>query len=210
LVMMAAASQARAELLWQSVRVEGTAAADQKIYHASFPFRNVGAYPVAIAEVRTSCGCTTATLDKKTFAPGEQGRIEVNFDLGERIGRQEKEVQILSDDKPNAPTVLTLVVRIPEMFSVEPRLLIWKKADTTTPTKAAVIEAVRPGTLKVLSATPEGSAFYVAIREQIAHQSYSIVLTPTSTSVPTNTLVRVTLECPLGTTRVVSIYGLVQ
>jgi len=53
---------------------------------AGFAFRNAGDAPVTITGVRTSCGCTAAALEQKTYAPGESGRIDVRFGFGARTG----------------------------------------------------------------------------------------------------------------------------
>src|SRR5579862_5923061 len=63
----------------------------------AFPLKNSGSHPVTIIGVETSCGCTTATLDKKTYAVGESGEIDVVFDPAERTGLQEKIVTITTD-----------------------------------------------------------------------------------------------------------------
>lgn len=43
--------------------------------HGSIKFVNVGGTPVTIKNIRTSCGCTAAQPDKKTYAAGDTAQI---------------------------------------------------------------------------------------------------------------------------------------
>ena len=52
--------------------------------NAVFAFENIGDKAFTITEVKSSCGCTTAALGKKTYAPGESGEINAKFNIGSR------------------------------------------------------------------------------------------------------------------------------
>jgi len=61
--------------------------AEDRSEHA-FVFRNTSDQPVIIAALRTPCDCTTATVAKQIYAPGEEGRIDVVFEFADRTGPQ--------------------------------------------------------------------------------------------------------------------------
>ena len=44
-------------------------------YAGRFAFRNVGSKPLVIQKLEPSCGCLNPRLEKKEFAPGEQGEF---------------------------------------------------------------------------------------------------------------------------------------
>ena len=44
-----------------------------------FDFVNTGDTPLIIERVHPGCGCTTTTLDKLIYAPGESGTIDATF-----------------------------------------------------------------------------------------------------------------------------------
>lgn len=72
---------------------------DERVAHR-FEFVNAGDEPVMIAELRTSCGCTSATVAKRRYEPGEAGEVEVVFAFGDRVGPQRKRVEVrCSDDR---------------------------------------------------------------------------------------------------------------
>jgi hypothetical protein len=55
-----------AGLTWTAKRVERVATTDQDSVEVGFRFKNSGPDDLTIFKIHPSCGCTTATLDKKT------------------------------------------------------------------------------------------------------------------------------------------------
>jgi len=68
----------------------------------TFTFVNSGDEPLIIEKVAPSCGCTTTTLEKTVYGPGESGTINAAFKPN-ATGTLRKAVTVLSND-PNAPT----------------------------------------------------------------------------------------------------------
>ena len=58
-----------------------------------FKFRNTGNAPLVIADVTTSCGCTTPEYTKEPVLPGRYGEVKITFD-GEGFGRFTKSVTL--------------------------------------------------------------------------------------------------------------------
>lgn len=68
----------------------------------NFKFKNNGNATLVIDKVQTSCGCTGATVgDKKEYAKGEEGQIQVTFNTQGREGHQEKTLVVYSNDPEN-------------------------------------------------------------------------------------------------------------
>ena len=102
----------QAGLEWESQRVSFVASITDDKAEVSFAFTNTGEHPGTITSIRTSCGCTTATLDKKTYAPGpgnighpgtpdapgESGEITVIFAFGDRVGKQHKRITVRTSE----------------------------------------------------------------------------------------------------------------
>ena len=99
LVAALSATFAHAELRWQQMAVEVLAKPAEQSAVVDFAFTNEGSQAVTIQSVQTSCGCTTAALDKKTYAPGEAGKIPVTFNFGDRVGEQIKYITLRTDDR---------------------------------------------------------------------------------------------------------------
>lgn len=73
-----------------------------------FVFKNTGASPLILTNVRAGCGCTTPEWNRQPIAPGEKGSIKVSFDPRNRPGSFVKSVTVNSNAQ-NA--VLSLTVR---------------------------------------------------------------------------------------------------
>jgi len=86
---------------------------------------NNGDSPLTIANVSTSCSCTTTKLGKDTLAPGESTKLEIVYNTYKFPGKFEKYVYIQwSEDKNNKMTITMIgeVTPIPMgVLSVDPR-----------------------------------------------------------------------------------------
>lgn len=119
-------------LVWEKsdaqVVVDGP---DQASVRTDFAFRNAGSRSVTVVKLTTSCGCTTADLEKKTYAPGESGKVAVTVATGGHTGKQERFVTVATDEPPPDDTLAKLTVRldIREYVSIEPRMVFWAPGD---------------------------------------------------------------------------------
>jgi hypothetical protein len=58
----------------------GAINADDGIVSTTLKLKNTGSEILEILGVSTSCGCTSAEVDKETLQPGEETNLKVNFD----------------------------------------------------------------------------------------------------------------------------------
>jgi len=84
---------------------------------------NVGGDTLRISDVKASCGCTTAPLDKKVLLPGDTATVNISMDVSNRTGEQHKSITITSNDSTRSSisvgltaTVVRDVVATPEYF----------------------------------------------------------------------------------------------
>ena len=141
-----------ADLEWQTQRINYTASIADDKAEVAFRFTNTGDLPVTIESVRTSCGCTTAKLDKHIYQPGETGEVTAVFAFGDRTGAQHKRITVKSsepapgsspgsnsaegDSSESEPVVhedyLYLKVTIPEPVKVRPRIVYRRPGEART------------------------------------------------------------------------------
>ena len=100
----------------------GTINQGQKVDHL-FAIKNRGDEPLTITQIRSSCGCTAATLSTKTIAPGKSGEVKVTFDSTNFADQVTKTVHLDSNDPRNPSTVLTMQGKIVEIIAATPRTL---------------------------------------------------------------------------------------
>jgi len=102
-----------AQLQWNQPKQTFTPQLGEKVVTAKYRFTNTGLSPVTIIDVYTSCGCTSATLAKKTYAPGESGEIEVTFKFAGYTEHQQKWIYVTTNVAGTEPALLTVSVDIP-------------------------------------------------------------------------------------------------
>ena len=91
-----------------------------------FNFENKGEGPLIIEEVKASCGCTTPTLDKKTYLPGEAGTLQIAF-APKGNGRQTKTLTVRCNDPKNPVTVLRISSTIKPFVKPDPLYLRYEE-----------------------------------------------------------------------------------
>lgn len=79
-----------------------------------FMFKNTGNAPLIITNAQGSCGCTVPDWPREPIAPGESGKIHVEFNSQGRQGNQQKQVTLSANTEPN-----TYVLKI--SAQVEPK-----------------------------------------------------------------------------------------
>jgi Protein of unknown function (DUF1573) len=154
LVAFGLAAHANGQLKWEqsTLEVHPTFGEDAAVGH--FKYENVGKKPIHIASVKTSCGCTVATLKSNDVAPGGKGEITATLKVGDRVGPQHKTVTVVTDDSAQ-PTILTFNVVIPQLLEIQPPLLFWNVKD---PLDSKVITLKAPGDSPVTNVTVTSSA----------------------------------------------------
>ncbi len=82
--------------------------------------KNVGNEQLIITNVKPSCGCTTAPLDKDKLAPGETATIDVSFNVGDRAGPNSKTIRISSNDPASSTTIFRLSADVQKEITLSP------------------------------------------------------------------------------------------
>ena len=154
---------------------------EQASTSADFAFRNESNRSVTVVKVTTSCGCTTASLDKKTYAPGERGKIAVTVAIAGHTGMLQRFVYVATDDQPpNAiPAMLTVRLDIREYLYIEPRMVFWSRGDSgTEKTITCTAGTTRSVIIRKLEADHPDFTFRIETVEE--GRKYLIFLKPVS------------------------------
>ncbi len=80
----------------------GKIPAGQKHVEKEFVFKNTGKSDLIIRKIRTTCGCTTANLEKSVLKPGESSSFKAVFTPGSRKGVQRKSIYVITNDPNNS------------------------------------------------------------------------------------------------------------
>jgi hypothetical protein len=79
----------------------------------TFAFKNTGEAPLIIESATASCGCTVPNWPREPIAPGEEGKIDVQFNSQGKSGQQNKLITIRANTQPNI-TEVTIKTNIKE------------------------------------------------------------------------------------------------
>ncbi len=195
LLFLTLASPAWADLRWDNPEQSFSAKPTDRTVQAHFRFTNEGKTPVTIDAVRTSCGCTTASLDKKDYLPGESGEIEAKFDVAGRVGHQEKAILVTTKEAPDKPAVLRLTVEIPETVKVEPEMVLWRVGEK--PEAKTIRVSVADGSpAKIVAVVTDTPAIGISVVESLPGREATVRVTPSDTSRPDGATLLIKTDYP--------------
>jgi Protein of unknown function (DUF1573) len=184
-----------AQLKWENVEQTFAPSPLDNSVVAKYRFTNVGTSPVAINDVRTSCGCTTAALEKREYAPGESGEIVANFQFAGHIGHQEKWIFVTTNAAPREPTLLRLIVNIPIAVTVEPEFVMWRVGDQLEPRVIRIVVADNfPA--KIISVQADNPAMKLELREIRPGKEMEVTIRPANTDKPENAVLSIRTDYP--------------
>ncbi|MGC3988691.1 MAG: DUF1573 domain-containing protein [Chthoniobacteraceae bacterium] len=156
-----------------------------------FPFKNTGDHAITIKSLKTSCGCTAAGLDKKTYQPGESGEVTARFVVGDRKGTYLTSVTVTTDEAGATPTVLQLQPIILPLVELKPTLVFWRSGETHSPKRImlTVADGQKATEIKAIIDNP---AVKVAVQVLSAGRQYAIDVTPEATAQNLKAMVQIT------------------
>jgi hypothetical protein len=167
----------RAAIEWEKTLIFVAATPSDGKAMGHFSFTNTGPYPVKIMGLKTTCGCTAATAEKRPIAPGEKGEVVVAYKTVGRRGLHEAPITVKTDDRSAEETVLKMRVLVQDIIEMQPTFLFWKKDEPLSPKKIAVkvTEGFSAGQLAASSSDPK-----VAVKLETVNpgSEYALVVTP--------------------------------
>jgi len=83
-----------------------------EIVKTKIDISNIGTAILDIRDVKSSCGCTAALLNKKQLNPGEKGSLAIEFDTSDRNGKLTRTVTLYSNDPVQPVQPITLYINI--------------------------------------------------------------------------------------------------
>ena len=77
-----------------------------------FSIKNGGKRDLILHDVKTSCGCTVVTPEKKVIPAGQRIPLKVEFNSRGKRGRQNKAITIISNDPHNPTSILRITSNV--------------------------------------------------------------------------------------------------
>jgi len=120
LAVSAAISQPKIEIVGGDTYDWGEVNDSQTTLKAKVKIKNAGNEKLNITEVKPTCGCTTAPLDKNELQPGEFATLDITLRTGGSGNELSKTIRIMSNDPKEAQKILWLKCKIIREFQVSP------------------------------------------------------------------------------------------
>lgn len=138
------------EVSWGTVIPPTPKKEDQQI-HRTVTITNAGDSTLEIGEVRVQCGCTSAPLDTKVLAPGQQTTMRITITLPAGSGKLSKYLTVFSND-PSGAHVVRLNADVLRPIQLESGFLAFNRGDVGTPSLAEVELTVNADTVVSITA----------------------------------------------------------
>ena len=175
-----AASISRAELLWEEPSQQFQRTFDERELTVHFAFHNEGKAPVAVTKVTSSCGCTTADLAKKTYAPGETGSLAAKFVFGGRRGMQSKSIAVTTDDGKTTQLSFSCLIAN-EPVSMLPSFVWWRVGEAAEPKKVD-LSLAQGGKVKITAVASSNPRITATLATVKPGEKYTVSIRPADTA----------------------------
>jgi hypothetical protein len=114
-------------LVWDKLEAYLEMTPEQEEARATFKVTNKGEKTLRIADIKTSCGCTSSIINGKILEPGATKEIVGVFNKGKRQGQNRYKLRVYLDKLVEPVATLSMNVRIPTLIEAKPQLVYWKK-----------------------------------------------------------------------------------
>jgi len=201
------ALSANAQLAWQQVTAFIYAEPGDPAQLARFPFKNTGDHALTIKSLKADCGCTAASLEKKTYQPGESGEVDARFMIGDRKGVYLTHVTVLTDEPNAQPVTLQLQPIIRPLAELKPTLLFWKTGEAREPKR---IQLTPSEGQKVIEFSAVADSDAVSVQPSTANGDFALIVKPDAKAQKARATIQVTVKLQPGGTRTYKVYARIQ
>jgi hypothetical protein len=186
---------AQAQLAWEKNEIELHPKAGDATAVANFKYQNKGKTPIKITSVKSSCGCTVASLKKDVVDPGEKGEVTATFNIGGRTGVQQKAITVQTDDASQPVINLMLKAVIEQPIEIQPTFVFWQagEAPKAKTVKVKVSKDVNAAKLDVVSSNPE---FTAKMEQDSTPGEYTLSVQPKDTAKPLEGTITIKSDLP--------------
>ena len=195
----------QAELKFQSSKYEEKLAPEDTKFTAIYYFENTGKETIRIEELKSSCGCTVPTLDKKIYKPGESGKIKAVMTMNEKKGTRTKYIRVYTDEDPAPGSTqkrkvykLTISGIKPVYLKLSPVFQLWY-ADEETPKKTIKASATEESPIRIEEIIVQNDRWKIEVRTIEDGREYEIdIIAPPIDGKVSRSLFRVMTDMEIG------------
>jgi hypothetical protein len=128
-----------------------------------FVLKNAGDAALQIVKVKSSCGCTVASLSTNTVAPGAEAKVEARFTLRGRRGEQYKLITVDSNDPEHPRFLLSLRGTVTTELGMAPAYLNLGAIDDKDPVSRDAHLVGQTNEAEIVSVETKSTEFKVEV-----------------------------------------------
>lgn len=98
-------SQGKADFTFEKEVIKLGKVKEGEVLNFEYSFTNSGTEPLIISDIKVACTCTKFEFPKSPVAPGEKQIIKVSFDTKNKIGYQDRTLEIYSNARKSPKIV---------------------------------------------------------------------------------------------------------
>lgn len=111
LFVFSAFSQGKADFTFEKEVLKLGKVKEGEVLNFEYLFTNSGTEPLLITDIKVACTCTKFEYPKSPVAPAEKGLIKVSFDTKNKVGYQDRTLEIFSNAK-KSPKIIRFKVDV--------------------------------------------------------------------------------------------------
>ena len=182
---------AYAELSFDKYIIEDSVSSAVSEYAFAFNLKNTGGNTIKITDISSSCACTVASLEKKSYAPNESGILKGVFRIGGKVGTQENEILLQTDNLGQSKIKLMLRVHIEKLLEAKPSLLFWRKSGDPAE-KLATVKLGDLADVKIVSIESDNESFSAKHEpSKDSPKQFILKVSPKSTNEPARGMIKI-------------------
>lgn len=148
----------------------------------SFGFTNKGQNPIRIVGIKSSCGCTVPEFEKKEYAPGESGILNVSFKSSSGVQNTSGTVLLVSDEEKDNFYTLRLLVTRKQVARLSSQKEEWEIGSAPVE-REIIVDIIEKGT-HIIEVSSNNDAFDVRMVTIEPNQQYRIKVRPRTNEYP--------------------------
>jgi len=205
----AAESSGYGQITWENRQIDVRPEIQDTNAVVVFKFSNVGRQPLTIGSVKAACSCTAISEKKKIYAPGESGEIEIRYQIGNRVGLQQANVVVESDDPAQPVSQLTLRVFIPELVRISPSVVEWNLGDPPG-SKRVTIQVVHNEPIHIIGVNSSNDQIFGTLHTVTAGREYTLTMTPDNMREQAKATFRLESDYPKSKPHIFYVYAVIK
>ncbi|MDP1581095.1 MAG: DUF1573 domain-containing protein [Candidatus Didemnitutus sp.] len=144
-----------------------------------FELKNSGDAELQVLSVSASCGCTTSGEWDRVIAPGQTGRIPIEFDPVSFNGAITKAVVVTTNDPEQPVRSLEIRARVRRPFDIEPAITSFLPVEGEARNETKLVRLTSNDAALVTLAAPESTnpQFRPELREIVRGREFVLLIT---------------------------------